>query len=64
MACGQQVVYGESSVIPCGEGIPGVDEQTTAKDGDPTLRLEAGTLTLRDDEAGRHGVFTLRGPVR
>lgn len=51
------------STVPCKDDGTGGEDMTTEKDGDPSFRLGANQVELRDDKAGRLGAFTLRGRV-
>jgi len=62
LACGERVLYGEGgSSLPCSPDGTAGEDMTTAKDGDPAIRIETDAVQLDDDATGRLGAFTLRG---
>jgi len=60
LACGDAVLYGASdTTFPCTDARTGGDAWTTAKDRDPSIKIDATKVVLSDDKTGKHGAFEL-----
>lgn len=65
LACGDAVLYGAgSSVVPCKDARTGGEDMTSAKDGDPSFKLDATSVVVSDDKSGPRGAFKLTGRVQ